>query len=75
MCAPEAPLAQPWNCIIGNVLSAFSGVTMENIFSTHIKENYSFIVLSCAVSGAIFLMSLTAYVASSWRGNRLYIYN
>ena len=30
--APHAPLAQPWNCIFGNTVSAFAGVTVEKLF-------------------------------------------
>ena len=36
--APGAPLAQPWNCIVGNTLSAFIGVTLEQISSATIAS-------------------------------------
>lgn len=30
--APQAPLAQPWNCVVGNTVSAFMGVSVRKVF-------------------------------------------
>ena len=30
--APELPLAQPWNCVIGNLVSSIIGVSCRNCF-------------------------------------------
>lgn len=53
--APRAPLAQPWNCIFGNTISAIVGVAVSLAFD----GEYPAIAGALAVSLAISVMQFT----------------
>ena len=58
--APGVPLAQPWNCAVGNLVSAFTGVCVRLaiIGKDKPEEGHDLQWLACALSVAlsIFLM-------------------
>jgi len=53
--APRAHLSQPWNCIVGNSLSATVGLVIAELFGGHYKS----VASALAVSLAIVVMLLT----------------
>jgi CBS-domain-containing membrane protein len=59
--APSAPLAQPWNCIVGNIIGSSVGVSSYKFFNEGINkfENLDYLAAACAVSITIVLMLLT----------------
>jgi CBS-domain-containing membrane protein len=59
--APTAKFSQPWNCIFGNAISSFVGVSMYKFFNA-VSNNFDdviWIASACAVSIAIAFMLLT----------------
>eukprot|EP01060_Flectonema_neradi_P037298 TRINITY_DN7473_c0_g1_i1.p1 TRINITY_DN7473_c0_g1~~TRINITY_DN7473_c0_g1_i1.p1 ORF type:complete len:232 (+),score=25.65 TRINITY_DN7473_c0_g1_i1:54-698(+) len=48
--APEAPLSQPWNFVVGHLVAAFTGVSFRNIFDDDPDLYYVSAPLSCAVA-------------------------
>jgi len=51
---PMAPLAQPWNCLVGNMIGAFIGVSIRMLVAKPI-----YVTLGLAVSLTIGLQTLT----------------
>lgn len=60
--APAAPLAQPWNCIVGNGISAFVGVSSYKLFTDVFDSDLTWVAAACAVSISIALMLYTKSV-------------
>lgn len=61
---PNAPLAQPWNCIFGNTIGAFVGVSCFKVFNHAATafEDIMYVASACAVSLTIVAMLLTKSV-------------
>lgn len=61
---PHAPLAQPWNCIFGNTMAAFIGVSCFKVFNhaATAYEDIQYIASACAVSLTVVAMLLTKSV-------------
>jgi CBS-domain-containing membrane protein len=61
---PNAPLAQPWNCIVGNTIGAFVGVSCFKVFNHAATafEDVMFVASACAVSWTVVVMLLTKSV-------------
>ena len=59
--APTAPLSQPWNCIFGNAIGSFVGVTAYKVFHLVLDrfDDLNFVAAAFAVSVTIVLMMLT----------------
>jgi CBS-domain-containing membrane protein len=51
--APAAPLAQPWHCMVGNMISAFVGVSVFKFFKEGIEKEAALIYLASALSVAL----------------------
>lgn len=58
---PNVPLAQPWNCIIGNGVGSFIGVSCYKIFYNTVEhiEDWIWVASAAAVSLSIVVMLLT----------------
>jgi hypothetical protein len=52
---PESPLSQPYNIIVGNLISSFIGITCYKIFGIE----YNYLSISFSVSLSAFFMQLT----------------
>ncbi|CAM9166037.1 unnamed protein product, partial [Ectocarpus fasciculatus] len=53
--APHSALAQPWNCIVGNTISATIGVATYTVCA----DEREWVAAACAVSLSITLMMVT----------------
>lgn len=58
---PSSPLAQPWNCIVGNGLSGIIGVSIYKLFDGPFGpiEDTFWLASACAVAISIAFMQLT----------------
>lgn len=57
--ASGSPLAQPWNCIVGNVVGAIAGVASHQITQKIAGHELLWVSQAFAVAIAILLMHLT----------------
>ena len=58
--APGLPLAQPWNCVVGNLLASFTGVALRESFHSCGATNVEWLLAGFAVSLSIGLMHITS---------------